>query len=336
MAARRGIRSAKLRVAFIGPDFTSGFVRADEGILNRHFRTRRVVWKGKRSIPSLALAVLRSDVTFSWFALDHAYAACRLARLFGKKSIVVVGGVDAANRPDLGYGAFLNPIVARRTQYAVKHSDRVLVVEETLREDLIRNSGVDRREIMTIQLGFDTAYFTPGDRPRRNVLMVAAVQDANVRRKSLDVFAEVAARTPDLPFVLVGARNNEATDRLRKSAPPNLRLLGRLSDSELLDQYRAAKVYVQISRFEAFGYALGEAMACGCIPVGTDVGGIATLVDRVGFLVPIGDVDATVAAVLKASGQKDGMSARARIKESFSLEQREIAVVQVIDSLFEA
>ena len=336
MASRRERRLRKLRVAFIGPDFTSGFVRADEGILKRHFRTRRVLWKGKRSVPALALAVLRSDVTFSWFALDHAYAACRLARLFGKKSIVVVGGVDAANRADLGYGAFLNPIVARRTRYAVSHSDRVLVVEETLKADLIRNSGVDRREIMTIHLGFDTAHFTPGDGPRRDVLMVAAVQDTNVRRKSLDVFMDVARRTPDLPFVLVGARDNEATDQLRESAPANLRLLGRLSDSELLDQYRAAKVYVQISRFEAFGYALGEAMACGCVPVGTDVGGIAALVDGAGFLIPVGDVDATVAAVRKASREKDGNSARARIKEHFSLERREAALVQIINTLFEA
>jgi glycosyltransferase involved in cell wall biosynthesis len=325
-----------IRVAFIGTDFASGFVRADEGILNRHFRTRRVVWKGKRSIPALVLAVLRSDVTFSWFALDHAYAACRLARLFGKKSIVVVGGVDAANRPDLGYGAFLDPIVAKRTRYAVSHSDRVLVVEESLREELIRNSRVDRREIMTIHLGFDTERFTPGDGPRRNVLMVAAVQDTNVRRKSLDIFMDVARRTPDLPFVLVGARDNEATDRLRKSAPANVRFLGRLSDLELLDEYRAAKVYVQISRFEAFGYALGEAMACGCVPVGTDVGGIAALVDGAGFLVPVGDVDATIAAVRNASRGKDGTSARARIKEHFSLERREAALVQLINSLFEA
>ncbi len=335
MAWRRERQSRKIRVAFIGPDFTSGFVRADEAILNRHFRTRRVEWKGKRSIPALALAVLRSDVTYSWFALDHAYAACRLARVFRKKSVVVVGGVDAANRPDLGYGAFLNPIVAKRTRYAVSQSDRVLVVEDTLKEDLIRHSGVSRPEMLTIRLGFDTEHFTPGDGPRRNVLMVAAVQETNVRRKSLDVLVDVAIRIPDLPFVLVGARENEATERLRKSAPANLRLVGRLSDSELLDEYRAAKVYVQISRFEAFGYALGEAMACGCVPVGTDIGGIAALIDGTGFLVPVGDVEATVAAVRNAFGEEDGASARARIKEHFSLKRREAGLVHVINSLFE-
>ena len=335
MAPRRERRSKGIRVAFIGPDFTSGFVRADETILNRHFRTRRVEWKGKRSIPALVLAILRSDVTYSWFALDHSYAACRLARVFGKKSIVVVGGIDAANRPDLGYGAFLNPIVAARTRYAVSHSDRVLIVEEALKEDLIRNSGVSRPEMITIHLGFDTAHFTPGEGPRRNVLMVAAVQDTNVRRKSLDVFVEVARRISDLPFVLIGARENEATERLRKSAPPNLQLLGRLSDSELLEQYRAAKVYVQISRYEAFGYALGEAMSCRCVPVGTDIGGIAVLIDGAGFLVPSGDVEATVAAVRKAFTTEDGASAQARIKEHFSLERREAALVHVINDLLE-
>ena len=329
------MRRKAIDVAFIAPDFSAGFVRTDEQILTRHFNVRRVLWKGKRSIFALALAVLRSDIAFSWFALDHAYGACRLARILGKKSVVVVGGVDAANRPDLAYGAFIDPVLARRVRYTVAHSDRVLVVGESLRGELVANSGVDRPEIVTINLGFDTERFTPGSSTGRNVLTVGIIDAANLRRKALDVFVEVARRMPDMPFVLVGARDNETTRQLRETAPANLRVLGRLTDEQLLDQYRGAKVYVQISRFEAFGAALGEAMACGCIPVGTQVGGIATLIDGAGFFAPVGNVDRTVDAIRTATVRGNPAIPRARIENEFSLARREAALTGIIQNVVE-
>lgn len=325
----RGLRA----VALVASGEPTAFVTVDEGILERDFRVRIVRWAGKRSIPSLAWAVLRTDAVFSWFALDHAYGACRFAKLFGKKSIVVVGGVDAAKVPDLGYGVFLNPPMAARTVYAVTHSDRVLVVEDALREDLVENAGVDRPEISVVLLGFDTALFSPGSGRRDNVLMVAAISEANMKRKALDVYVEVARRMPDVPFVLIGARDNRATEDLAGRAPPNLRILGRLSQAELLDQYRSAKVYVQISRYEAFGSALGEAMACGCIPVGTPVGGIRHLIGDTGFYAPVGDVEGTVAAIRNALRKPDGSDARTRIQREFSLERRAASVLRVVHEL---
>src|SRR5256885_207980 len=111
------------RVAFVASG-DSTFVQRDRSILLDAFRLRNVEWNGKRSIPHLAWAVLRSDVTFAWFALDHAYGACRLAEVFGRRSIVVVGGVDVARGPELGDGDPLDPRIGSRSRYALAHSDR--------------------------------------------------------------------------------------------------------------------------------------------------------------------------------------------------------------------
>ncbi len=322
-----------IRVALIYLDEAS-FVARDRAILEGRFDVRNVPCKGKRAIPRIVAAVLWCDVAFCWFALDHAYVACHVARVMRKKAVVVVGGLDAAKRPDLGYGSNLDPRMSRRTRYTLSHADRGLLVEDHLRQEVAQNVGVDRADFITVPLGFDTTWYSPGEGPRFTVLTVSIVNDVNVSRKGLDVFVETARHLPDIPFVLVGGRENDATERLRGRAPPNLRILGRLSDEQLREEYRRARVYAQLSRYEAFGSALGEAMACGCVPVGTQVGGIAALVADTGPLVPPGDVDATVRAVREAFERGDGTAARQRIVDRYSIERRRRAITEVVESLF--
>lgn len=324
-----------LRIAFVASS-DSTFIRRDREILREFASVTDVRWNGIHSIPRLAWAVLRSDATFSWFALDHAYGACRLARMFRRKSLVVVGGVDAAKVPEMGYGAHIDPKVAARSRYALAHSDRVLLVDDSLREEIARNAGVRRPEIITVPLGFDTTFFCPDEGPRANVLTVGYVTDVNLRRKGLETFMAAARLLPDLPFVLVGANPGPSTDRLRALAPPNVRLVPGLSTPELLEEYRRARVYVQVSRYEGLPSALGEAMASGCIPVGTRVAGIPTLIGDTGPYVAVEDVEGTAAAIRAAYGTGDGTAARSRIVEHFSLERRRCTLRELLETVVTA
>jgi glycosyltransferase involved in cell wall biosynthesis len=246
---------------------------------------------------------------------------------------VVVGGVDAAKVPEMGYGAHINPRVASRSRYALARSDRVLLVDDSLRDEIARNAGVRRPEIITVPLGFDTTLFCPDEGPRSNVLTVGYVTDVNLRRKGLETFVAAARLLQDLPFVLVGANPGPSTDRLRALAPSNVRLMPALSTPELLEEYRRARVYVQVSQYEGLPSALGEAMACGCIPVGTRIAGIPTLIGDSGFYVPQNDVDATARAIREAYDTDLGDRPRRRIEERFSQGQRQRALVEIIESL---
>ncbi len=322
----------RVRVAFVA-SADSTFVQRDRQILGEAFLVHNVAWRGKRSILPLLWAVLRSDVTFSWFALDHAYGACRLARILGKKSVVVVGGVDAAKVPELGYGAHLVQGVAARSRFALAHSDRVLVVDDSLREDIARNAGVRRPEIITVPLGFDTEQFRPDGRVRTTVLTAGIVNSVNLRRKGLETFVRTAALLPDLPFVLVGADSNPATDRLRSLAPSNVEFLPVVSPERLLEEYRRARVYVQVSLNEGLPSALGEAMACGCVPVGTQVAGIPHLIGGTGFYVRPEDPEATARAIRAAYASPAGGQARARIEERFSWASRRAALHRILEEL---
>jgi glycosyltransferase involved in cell wall biosynthesis len=66
-------------------------------------------------------------------------------------------------------------------------------------------------------------------------------------------------------------------------------------------------------------------MLCGCVPVGTRVGGIPTAVGEHGFLVEYGDIDALATALEDALAQPDiaGSKARQYITKNFTLEKRD-------------
>ncbi len=322
----------RLRVAFVASN-ESTFIRRDREMLAKSFEVRNVRWSGIHSIPSLAWAVLRSDATFSWFALDHAYGACRLARIFGRKSLVVVGGVDVARVAEISYGAHLNPKVSRRSRYALDHSDRVLLVDESLRGEIARNTGIQRPEIVTVPLGFDSDFYTPDGGPKTGVLTVGYVSETNLRRKGLLTFVRAARFLPDLPFVLVGADDSPASQTLRSEAPPNVQLLPPCDEVALREYYRRARAYVQVSSYEGLPNALADAMACGCVPVGTRVAGIPRLIGDTGYYVPVDDAAETAKAIRSAFESDRGDMARARIVNEFSLASRERAIRGMIEEL---
>jgi glycosyltransferase involved in cell wall biosynthesis len=69
----------------------------------------------------------------------------------------------------------------------------------------------------------------------------------------------------------------------------------------LMALYRSAHVFVHVSRTEGVPQVLVEAMACGTPVVATDVGGVGSALDRgrAGLLVPPGDADALVRAIVR-------------------------------------
>ena len=48
--------------------------------------------------------MLRADVVFGWFASWHTFFPITLAWLLRKPSVLIIGGFDTANMPDIGYG----------------------------------------------------------------------------------------------------------------------------------------------------------------------------------------------------------------------------------------
>jgi glycosyltransferase involved in cell wall biosynthesis len=265
--------------------FSTSFISEDIALLRKHFPVDHLVMGGASSIFEAARRMERADLLFCWFASSYSAAAIAIARTHRKKTLLSLGGADVARIPELGYGIWNSALKGRLAGYAIRHADRVIAVDQSLVSEARLRTRLPLEHVACLPTGVDESFWTPGGARENMVLTVAAV-DTRPRLlvKGFDTLCDAAAMAPSTRFVVAGVAP-ALIEEVRSSSPQNVEILGRLSREELRLLYRRAKVYCQPSVFEGLPNALIEAMLCGCVPVGTDVGGIRSVIGTAGFVV---------------------------------------------------
>lgn len=179
-----------------------------------------------------------------------------------------------------------------REARAVRQSAAVTAVSEYVGQTV--RDAFGRQSIRVISNWVDTElyrpaqdYRLPGAR-RFRLLMVGN----RSRRKGCDLlpaFAQALGSQFELRCT-GGLRGHDG----HLSLSSNVVSLGRLSEEELIREYRQCDAVVSLSRYEGFGYTALEGMACGKPFVGFLTSALIEVVDdgSAGFLVPIDDVAA--------------------------------------------
>jgi glycosyltransferase involved in cell wall biosynthesis len=329
------------RVLLIGLP-QSRFVRQDLAHLKEAFQVdfyqpRLFLKPKKEHSPLLFLTlfkkILRSDVIVCWFANIDSFFACLFAKLALKRFIVIVGGVDAAYQPEIGYGLFVKRTTRIQAFLIYRLADVIAPVNVSLLLNLSRYLPFDITDrSVVLPTGYDPHVWTAGSVPKEPlVLTVGAVNKKNYDRKGFKTFIEMARQMPTVRFALVGKWGDSLADHLREQGlPPNLELTGFVSDAELLQYYQRAKVYCQLSKFEGLPNALCEAMLCECFPIGTRACGIPSAIGKTGAYVRYGCVSDCVRAVRFALSLGKCSSARHRIIAEFPQGRRKEGLIRII------
>jgi glycosyltransferase involved in cell wall biosynthesis len=308
------------------------FIADDGHLLSRHHDVDRLTTRGFFAPLPIFLHLLPVDLSYTWFASTYAFWVVLFGHWLGKRSIIVVGGVDAAKRKDLGYGIWLNPWKSLLVGYAVRRADRVLVVAPALKEQLKKLCGYDGENIAWVPMGFDVTRWVPADSAPPRVITVAACRDApRLRAKGVDFLVRCAEKMPDVKFTLVGT-SRETAFRAGIPERENVQYIPYSTRLELAEHYRSARVYFLPSATEGMPNSLCEAMLCGCIPVATDVGAVGEILGETGFRIRHGDTDAAVRALRSALAlpASSGDAARQRILDNFLIARRETELLKTI------
>ncbi len=322
------------RILFFSTIFPP-FIEEDEVILSKHYRLEKIIDHGARALLRLPGAVSRSDIAFSWFGSVYAAYSVFLAKLLHKKSVIVLGGVDASQDAEINYGIWLSPWKAFLLRRAFRLADRLLAVDPFLQHEAARLAGYNGENILSIPTGYDPELWREGGRKEGMVLTVAACESMwRFKKKGLDKLFDAARALPHIPFTVIGVHPS-FMPQLDAMKPANVSVVPYAPRGELLGYYQRAKVYCQPSYTEGLPNSLCEAMLCGCIPVGTRVGGIPTAIGEAGYLVEYRDQAGLVAALRHAlvAPADMGRTARARIATEFTRERREESLCRVIDQL---
>lgn len=142
---------------------------------------------------------------------------------------------------------------------------------------------------------------------------------------TIQAFARLKETHPDAHLTIVGegAERTSLEDLVRKlGVTDSVRFTGQISNEEVLSKMAQAQFFCMPSVREGFGIVYLEAMASGCITIGTEGEGIADLIEngKNGFLVPAESPEAIVqtvewclahpqaADVIRQRGKQDAMA----------------------------
>jgi glycosyltransferase involved in cell wall biosynthesis len=300
------------------------------------------VWRqgGRLTNPFRFLPMFaRCDLVVGWWASWPTFWPVALAWLARKPSLLIVGGFDTANMPEIDYGFQQGGIRRPVSRWVMRRASRLVTNSHYSQREIEANIGFPPERVQVIHHGVPDPYGElPGGEHRRMALNVGFVSRGNLEIKGQRAFVAAAAELPDVEFVLAGPWTDDSIDSLRAMAAPNVRFTGWLEREELDRLFREAAVYVQPSHHEGFGMAVAEAMLAGCVPVVTAAAALPEVVDDAGVQVPSDEPAAVAEGIRRAleMGPEARERARRRVLTAFPVEVRRQGLWTAVEELWSA
>ncbi|MBN3584372.1 glycosyltransferase family 4 protein [Algoriphagus aestuarii] len=280
-----------------------------------------------------------------FFGGYHSVLPAWFGKAFKKKCIIQAGGTDCMNMPEIDYGNFRKKWLRNATVYSFKNCSLIVPVAEALVKQVyhydnqinpkqgLHNLIPDlKTPIQVIPNGFDTDFWKDEHKTRKDWSFITVATGTSKQSRAVikgyDLIEQLASSNPGFNFTFVGDPNYS-------SASPNIHVIGKKSKEELRKLYNSHIFYLQLSSSEGFPNALGEAMACGCIPIGSAVGAIPEIIGNQKLVLPkkdfrylkriIESIEVSEIDELKKFSQQ-------RIKEKYSYSQRKMKLIEILSN----
>jgi glycosyltransferase involved in cell wall biosynthesis len=334
-------KSAKKRIIFVYTGFSS-FVKNDYDILQSAHLVKKYQFSPVKGVAKNLLEILRqllflsihgwkTDLFYIWFADYHTFLPVLFAKVFGKKSIVVIGGYDVCRIRKLNYGAFCSSFRGWFCAGSMRRASLLLTV----------SGQVDRKtKVIAPQTPRRLMYNCVSPDLANNInllktdtiLTVGLIENERTfYLKGVDTYLEVARLLPDYRFNIVGIDSSRLS-KLLENLPGNVHLTGRIRQEELVDFYAKSKIYCQLSRSESFGVSIAEAMTFCNFPIVTNEGGMPEIVGAAGAVVRRNpkEISDLITRVIQNEKEIDKLGILRQVDENFSWEHRAELLLQTI------
>lgn len=263
--------------------------------------------------------------------LYHANIMCRLLRI-----ILPIKRLVTSSHSRYEGGWFR--MASYRLTY--KLSDVITNVSRDAVEESIRRNAAPAKNIESVANGIDLNKFKYISTSRGKVIQEFSFSEDNILllavgrltqakdyNNLLHAFQLIYKENHNLRLLIVG--DGELRTQLN-DLKVELGLCSAVIFTGIRDDIpilmNAVDIYVMSSAWEGLPLVIGEAMACNCLVVSTDCGGVAEIVGKCGLIVPTRSSEALAAGIKQAivlpneTKKQLKSSARFRVNEHFSID----------------
>ena len=212
------------------------------------------------------------------------------------------------------YNLFLHKMWARKSLIDANY---IVVISETVKEELVRTLGVPREKIRLVYPGVSERYKVQ-DRskaaayiskkygvPERYIATVGIVHP----RKNLGLLVEtlrILKTSGELNYPLlvggpIGFKNSSLFQAIRDAGltESEIRFLGYLPEEDMPSFYAGAQLFLFPSLYEGFGLPPVEAMACGTPVISSDAPSMPEVLGEAAILEPLSSPERFATAIRK-------------------------------------
>jgi glycosyltransferase involved in cell wall biosynthesis len=243
--------------------------------------------------------VYRFHIVHAHSTFPTGLTAVIMQRLFGIPAIVSLDGGEGVAFPDLEFGDLHSRRRTKINQWVLNRA-RVVTTLTNFHRTLIEENLSWDRKILVIPRGVDTDHFVlKKDTSLHDPLRIVSVGYLSIVKD---------------PITLL-----KTFQLILKTRPASLTIVGRdymkgeiqkLAISRGVNSFVdfVSQVLLHTSRYESQGMVVAEAMACGVLVCGTNVGLIDDLANRCCMSSPVGDAEQLANKVLQLIGDPGLMS----------------------------
>lgn len=323
----------------------------------------KVVPISRDSFPQVGLArgLRRRAKRLTWLAsrcawelprhgVDVLFSPVQEGPLVGSTpSVVVMHDITALKFPD-GYDRGTVAQTRWVLPRMLRRAHKVVAVSQNTRDDIISEFRLAPRQVEVVGEGYDRSVFFP--RSATDIAAVTAAHGLNTRyllyagtfskHKNVGLVVEALARLGpsfgDVHLALVGRSDVGAGAELdalvtRLGLQPRVHRLGYVTRDSLATLMSGAACFAYPSRYEGFGLAPLEAMACGAPVIASRVASLPEVVGEGGRLVEPG-VESWASALQATLAQDRASASRAAVTQAarFDWDDAAARLAQIISS----
>ena len=316
----------------------TGFINTDEKILSSFADVRTTIiatildWFKL----DLLLNCWLADSILIWFASTHTIPVVLLNYLFNKPLYIIAGGWDVANVPEIKYGGMQGGSRTAIGRWLLRRASKVIAVSKSNYQEIINNGKVHHSKIKLVYNAVSINNQGGFIERKDQVLTVGEINESTFLRKGLDSFINVAHRLPKTSFIHIGKwtdKNGRPCTKMinyvKKISPPNIQYTGFINREDLEKYYNESKVYLQLSRHEAFGISVVEALKGGCFPIVSNCYALPEIIGDSGYVVKGDIVDETV-EIIKTVISSDYNIFKPGTHSNFTIDERKKSFMHIL------
>lgn len=195
---------------------------------------------------------------------------------------------------NVGFKKIISNILGR---ISLKYIDKVIVISEHHRQDLIENKICDKEKIEVVYNGIDVDYFKFSPKLRNSsnirIIQIARLEKHKGQLDTLAVFNKIYKKNSDIKLILVGEGSvkSEILEKIEEYKLTDVvEMLGFRKD--IKDLLNSSDIFLLPSYDEGLPLSILEAMSMGIPTISTKIAGIPEIITdgENGFLIEPGDL----------------------------------------------